>query len=123
MEAWPLRLPMTKSVVRATHTVTAFCHSVTGGGIDVDRFVVGGASKRGWTARTAAVVDKRVVAVVPVVIDLLNVEASFEHDYRACGFWAPAIGAYQATGNAVLQANPLVSVTLRLATSRPTFLP
>jgi PhoPQ-activated pathogenicity-related protein len=33
-----------------------------------------------------------------VVIDLLNIEASFEHHYRAYGFWAPAIGAYQASG-------------------------
>jgi PhoPQ-activated pathogenicity-related protein len=97
-EAWTLRLPMTKSVVRAMDTVTAFCRSAAGGGIEVDRFVVGGASKRGWTAWTAAAVDKRVVAVVPVVIDLLNVEASFEHHYRAYGFWAPAIGAYQASG-------------------------
>src|SRR5271168_198523 len=76
-EAWPLRLPMTKSVVRAMDTVTAFCRSAAGGGIEV---------------------DKRVVGVVPVVIDLLNLEASFEHHYRAYGFWAPAIEAYQATG-------------------------
>src|SRR5215471_15264451 len=96
-EAWPLRLPMTKSVVRAMDTVTAFCHSSAGGEIDVDRFVVGGASKRGWTAWTVAAVDKRVVAVAPVVIDLLNVEESFEHHYRAYGFWAPAIAAYQAS--------------------------
>jgi PhoPQ-activated pathogenicity-related protein len=33
-----------------------------------------------------------------VVIDLLNIEASFEHHYRAYGFWAPAIAAYQASG-------------------------
>ena len=65
-EAWPLRLPMTKSVVRAMDTVTAFCRSAAGGGIDVDRFVVGGASKRGWTAWTAAAVDMRVVAVAPL---------------------------------------------------------
>ena len=97
-EVWPLRLPMTKSVVRAMDTVTAFCHSSAGGEIDVDRFVVGGASKRGWTAWTVAAVDKRVVAVAPVVIDLLNVEESFEHHYRAYGFWAPAIAAYQASG-------------------------
>jgi PhoPQ-activated pathogenicity-related protein len=45
-----------------------------------------------------AAVDKRVVAVVPVVIDLLNVEGSFEHHYRSYGFWAPAIAAYQASG-------------------------
>src|SRR5437762_13014309 len=46
-EAWPLRLPMTKSVVRAMDTITSFCRSAAGGGIGVDRFVVGGASKRG----------------------------------------------------------------------------
>jgi PhoPQ-activated pathogenicity-related protein len=97
-EGWPLRLPMTKSVVRAMDTITAFGRSAAGSGIDVDRFVVGGASKRGWTAWIAAAVDKRVVAVAPVVIDLLNVEESFEHHYRAYGFWAPAIAAYQASG-------------------------
>src|SRR5438445_6424871 len=97
-EAWPLRLPMTKSVVRAMDAITSFCRNAAGGGIEVDRFVVGGASKRGWTAWTTAAVDKRVVAVVPVVIDLLNVEVSFEHHYRAYGFWAPAIAAYQASG-------------------------
>jgi PhoPQ-activated pathogenicity-related protein len=97
-EGWPLRLPMTKSVVRAMDTITAFCRSVSGGRIEVDRFVLGGASKRGWTAWTTAAVDNRVAAVVPAVIDLLNIEASFEHHYRAYGFWAPAIGAYQASG-------------------------
>src|ERR1700726_3322319 len=97
-EAWPLRLPMTKSVVRAMDAISAFCRSAAGGGIAVDRFVLGGASKRGWTAWTTAAVDKRVAAVVPVVIDLLTIETSFEHHYRAYGFWAPAIAAYQASG-------------------------
>src|SRR5947208_3029837 len=96
-DAWPLRLPMTKSVVRAMDAITTFCRNATGGGIEVDRFVVGGASKRGWTAWTTAAVDERVVAVVPAVIDLLNLEKSFEHHYRAYGFWAPAIAAYQAS--------------------------
>jgi PhoPQ-activated pathogenicity-related protein len=97
-EGWPLRLPMTKSVVRAMDAISAFCRSAAGGGVAVDRFVLGGASKRGWTAWTTAAVDKRVAAVVPIVIDLLNVETSFEHHYRAYGFWAPAIAAYQASG-------------------------
>src|ERR1700757_1282626 len=44
-EAWPLRLPMTKSVVRAMDTITAFCRSGAARGIDVDSFVVAGASK------------------------------------------------------------------------------
>ena len=90
-ETWPLRLPMTKSVVRAMDAITGFCRSRAGGGVEIGRFVLAGASKRGWTAWTAAAVDRRVAAVVPVVIDLLNIEASFEHHYRAYGFWAPAI--------------------------------
>ena len=97
-ETWPLRLPMTKSVVRAMDAITGFCRSPAGGGVEIGRFVLAGASKRGWTAWTAAAVDRRVAAVVPVVIDLLNIEASFEHHYRAYGFWAPAIAAYQASG-------------------------
>src|SRR6202045_3507925 len=113
-EAWPLRLPMTKSVVRAMDTVTAFCRSTAGGVIDVDRFVVGGASKRGWTAWTTAAVDKRVVGIAPVVIDLLNVEESFEHHYRAYGFWAPAIAAYQASGIMRWAGTPELAALLKI---------
>lgn len=97
-ETWPLRLPMTKSAVRAMDTVTAFCRSAPGGGIAVDRFVIGGGSKRGWTAWATAAVDSRVAAVVPVVIDLLNIEPSFQHHYRAYGFWAPTVQDYQQIG-------------------------
>jgi PhoPQ-activated pathogenicity-related protein len=97
-DTWPLRLPMTKSVVRAMDTVTSFCGSTAGGSITVDKFVVGGASKRGWTAWTVAAVDHRVAGIIPAVIDLLNLEASFEHHYRAYGFWAPAIAEFERTG-------------------------
>ena len=97
-ETWPLRLPMTKSVVRAMDTITSFCASPAGGGLAVDKFVLGGASKRGWTAWTTAAVDNRVVAIIPVVIDLLNLEASFDHHYRSYGFWAPAIGEFERAG-------------------------
>jgi PhoPQ-activated pathogenicity-related protein len=41
-------------------------------------------------------VDDRVVGIVPFVIDVLNVQPSMEHHYRAYGFWAPAIGDYTA---------------------------
>lgn len=91
---WPARLPMTKSVVRAMDTVTAFCGSAEGGKVNVDGFVVAGGSKRGWTTWATAAVDKRVVAIVPIVIDVLNVEASMKHHYAAYGFWAPAVGDY-----------------------------
>jgi PhoPQ-activated pathogenicity-related protein len=97
-EFWPLRLPMTKSVVRAMDVITAFAANAAAGGVEVGRFVLGGASKRGWTAWTTAAVDRRVAGIIPLVIDILNIEASFEHHYRAYGFWAPAIAAYQASG-------------------------
>jgi len=95
-EKWPARLPMTKSAVRALDTITAFCGSEEGGSTRVDSFVVAGGSKRGWTTWTTAIVDKRVKAIVPIVIDLLNIVPSFEHHYEAYGFWAPAVGDYQA---------------------------
>ncbi len=95
---WPARLPMTKSAVRAMDTVTAFCAGPEGGNIKIDEFVVAGGSKRGWTTWTTAAVDKRVVAIVPCVIDMLNVEPSFLHHYAAYGFWAPAVGNYTALG-------------------------
>ena len=93
---WPARLPMTKSAVRAMDTVTAFCASGEGGKVKVTGFVVAGGSKRGWTTWTTAAVDRRVVAIIPVVIDVLNIEPSMLHHYAAYGFWAPAIGDYTA---------------------------
>lgn len=97
-DTWPLRLPMTKSAVRAMDTIAAFCRSTQGGGVAVDKFVVSGGSKRGWTTWTTAAVDKRIIAIVPFVIDLLNIEPSFEHHYRAYGFWAPAVKDYEDMG-------------------------
>ncbi len=97
-ERWPTRLPMTKSAVRAMDTVTAFCAGEVGGRTRVDSFVVAGGSKRGWTTWTTAAVDKRVVAIIPLVIDLLNIEPSFVHHWEAYGFYAPAVQDYVASG-------------------------
>jgi PhoPQ-activated pathogenicity-related protein len=85
---------MTKSAVRAMDAVTAFAASPAGGGTGVKRFVVSGASKRGWTTWTTAAVDSRVVAIAPAVIDMLNVEPSFEHHWRAYGAWSDAVKDY-----------------------------
>lgn len=99
---WLLRLPMTKAAVRAMDTVEA----VLADSRPVARWVVAGASKRGWTTWTTAAVDGRVVAIVPLVIDLLNVEASFDHHWRAYGFWAPAVGDYKTEGIMEWQGRP-----------------
>ena len=54
---WLLRLPMTKAVVRAMDTVTAFSLSVDPA-YNIKDFYIAGASKRGWTTWTTAAVDK-----------------------------------------------------------------
>ena len=92
---WMARFPMTKSAVRAMDTITDFCATAEGGAHTIDQFVVAGGSKRGWTTWTTAAVDDRVVAICPIVIDLLNVVPSFEHHWRAYGFWAPAVDDYE----------------------------
>jgi len=97
-DRWPARLPMTKSAVRAMDTVTAFAASPQGGGHAVTRFVVSGASKRGWTAWATAAVDRRVIALAPAVIDLLNLEPSFVHHWRAYGAWSDAVQDYVDQG-------------------------
>lgn len=105
-ETWPARLPMTKSVVRAMDAVTAFCASGVAGSVKVEKFVVAGASKRGWTTWTTAAVDSRVVAIVPLVIDLLNIETSFRHHYQVYGFYAPAVKDYEEMGIMRWQGTP-----------------
>lgn len=97
-DRWPARLPMTKAAVRALDAITAFCASEQGGRLKVDRFVVAGASKRGWTTWTTAAVDPRVVAIAPIVIDVLNVRRALVHHWETYGFWAPAIGSYSRIG-------------------------
>lgn len=94
-ETWPLRLPMTKSAVRAMDTVTEFCRSL-GPDVCPEKFVVAGGSKRGWTTWTTAATDRRVIAIAPMVIDLLNLEPSFDHHFRAYRYWAPSIHDYEA---------------------------
>jgi len=93
-ERWPARLPMVKSVVRAMDTVQALLASSEGGELTIDHFVVAGGSKRGWTTWMTAAVDPRVVAIAPIVIDVLNMDVSMRNHYANYGFWAPAIKDY-----------------------------
>jgi len=93
-EKWPLRLPMTKAAVRAMDTVTSFMKTKPAGEVAVNRFVITGASKRGWTTWSTAAVDKRVVAIIPIVIDMLNIEPSFNHHKTAYGQYAEAVHDY-----------------------------
>ena len=95
---WLPRNAMVKSAARAMDTVTAVMASDVGGKRRMDRFVVAGGSKRGWTTWLVGAMDERVVGIAPIVIDVLNVLPSMRHHFAAYGFWAPSIGDYVAHG-------------------------
>lgn len=90
---WPLLLPMAKSAVRAMDVVQSFNSSGLYD-VPVDNFVVSGASKRGWTTWLTAAADSRVTGIIPIVIDVLNMERQMEHHFNAYGYWAPSIYDY-----------------------------
>lgn len=92
---WPLLLPMVKSAVRAMDTVQSHIAKVSDGKLAINRFVVTGGSKRGWTTWLTAAVDKRVRAIAPIVIDVLNMGEQMKHHYAAYGFYSSAIGDYE----------------------------
>ena len=85
---WLPRLPMTRAVVRAMDLVQDITKQNK---VNVNEFLVSGASKRGWTAWTTAAIDKRVIAIVPMVIDMLNLNESFENHYRSYGEYSIAV--------------------------------
>mgnify|MGYP001320630524 FL=1 len=88
---WLPQLPMTRAVVRSMDLAQEITLQHN---INVKDFVVSGASKRGWIAWTTSAVDERVIAVVPMVIDMLNLVPSFENHYRSYGEFSPAVQSY-----------------------------
>jgi PhoPQ-activated pathogenicity-related protein len=93
-DTWLVRLAMVKSGVRALDAIQQFLASEAGGKLKVDQFVVSGGSKRGWTTWLVGAVDKRVIAIMPTVIDALNSEAITRHHFEAYGFFSPALQDY-----------------------------
>lgn len=111
---WLAQLPMTKSVVRAMDTITAVCADPAHGATVIDSYVVAGASKRGWTTWTTAAVDERVVAIAPIVIDMLNAVPSFNHHYEVYGFYSPAVEDYVRMRIMDWQETPEYEALLRI---------
>jgi len=95
-ENWPLLFPMVKSAVRAMDAVEAW--SKKEGKPAVKRFVVAGASKRGWTTWLTGAVDKRVAAIGPIVIVTLNMRAQNPHQLETWGRYSEQIEDYTRAG-------------------------
>ena len=91
-EEWPLLLPMVKSAVRAMDASQQA--SLAEWSMSLRTFTVLGGSKRGWTTWLTAAVDDRVTALVPAVIDALNMERHFPHQTQVWGAPSEEIRPY-----------------------------
>jgi len=92
---WPLLFPMVKSAVRAMDAVQQFTGSRLAG---VERFAVTGLSKRGWTTWLTGAIDTRVVAIAPMVIDVLNMPVSLQYQIETWGDYSVEIQDYVKLG-------------------------
>lgn len=89
---WPLLFPMVKSAVRGMDAIQEF--SKQNLKKDVTRFTVAGASKRGWTTWLTGASDKRVEAIGPMVIDVLNMPVSLDYHLTAWNEYSEQINDY-----------------------------
>lgn len=90
----PLHVPMAAAIARAMSLAERELAP-----LKIQRFILAGASKRGWASWHAAIADRRVEAVVPFVIDILNMPAVLDHMYRVYGGnWPIAFNAYAKQG-------------------------
>lgn len=96
--SWPLLFPMTKSAIRAMDAIEEFA-AERKPTVKAKRFVMNGISKRGWTTwLTAACDDDRVVAIAPMVIDILNMPISVPYQREMFGSYSIHIQDYVNLG-------------------------
>ncbi|MBW6535219.1 MAG: PhoPQ-activated pathogenicity-related family protein [Mariniphaga sp.] len=93
---WPLLFPMVKSAIRAMDAVQAFSQETLNH--KINRFLVSGASKRGWTTWLTGASDPRVEAIAPMVIDMLNMPKSISYHVEAWGDYSIQIQDYVELG-------------------------
>ncbi len=96
-ESWPLLFPMTKSVVKAMDALQSWSEKQAGG-TKINRFLVSGASKRGWTTYLTAASDARVVGAAPIVYNNLDLPKQIAHQREIWQETSPQIAPYEKLG-------------------------
>ncbi|MFM8893232.1 MAG: PhoPQ-activated protein PqaA family protein, partial [Planctomycetia bacterium] len=101
---WPLLLPMVKAAVAGMDAAAEVAREAWK--LDVSGFVVTGASKRGWTTWLSAAVEKRVVGIVPTVIDMLSLERHVRLQVESFGRLSEQLDDYTTRGIEKLLGTP-----------------
>lgn len=94
--SWPMLFPMVKSAVKAMDAVQEFSNKSLSH--NVNRFVVSGASKRGWTTWLTGASDGRVAAIAPMVIDILNMPVNLDYQVKMWNDYSVQIEDYVKLG-------------------------
>lgn len=94
--SWPLLFPMVKSAMRAMDAVQEIAKHKKKP--EVNRFVVTGLSKRGWTTWLTSSQDPRVEAFAPMVIDILNMPVNLVYQMETWQDYSPQIQDYVSLG-------------------------
>eukprot|EP00160_Parvularia_atlantis_P003841 Unigene1322_Nuclearia_a/m.4205 Unigene1322_Nuclearia_a/g.4205 ORF Unigene1322_Nuclearia_a/g.4205 Unigene1322_Nuclearia_a/m.4205 type:complete len:523 (+) Unigene1322_Nuclearia_a:59-1627(+) len=88
------RLPMVKASVRAMDALTEFVRQYLPSVPAPTRWAVAGGSKRGWTTWLTGAVDRRVVGIAPIVIEVLQMTPNLNFEWQVYGRWPVAFGDY-----------------------------
>ncbi len=110
--SWPCLLPMVKSVQRGMDAVQEYVSKTYSR--EIKKFVLTGASKRGWTTWLTGAMDARACAIAPMVIDTLNLGVQMEYQLACWGKYSRKIHDYSDKGLPAMLSKPPAQALIKL---------
>lgn len=105
-----LHVPMMETVVKAMDLAERELQPWR-----IHHFIATGASKRAWAIWLAALVDTRIEAIAPLVLDILNMNSVLTHTYAVYGGnWPYAFGDYVREGVIAQRGSPQFANLIRI---------